>query len=87
MLTNADLSFGKIKDENNHEVELTEGNYSSFIKSKDRRVREEAFKLLFGTYKQFENTLATSLTSSLKNIHLLCQNEKIYFFVRSVIKT
>ena len=76
MLTNADLSFGKIKDENNHEVELTEGNYSSFIKSKDRRVREEAFKLLFGTYKQFENTLATSLTSSLKTFIFYAKTRK-----------
>lgn len=66
MLTNADMTFGKIKDENGNEVELTEGNYASFIRSKDRRVREEAFKQLFETYKQFENTIATSLTSSLK---------------------
>ena len=66
MLTNADMTFGKIKDEHGREIELTEGNYSSLIKSKDRRVREEAFKQLFGAYKKFENTIATSLTSSLK---------------------
>ena len=66
MLTNADMTFGKIKDADGHEIELTEGNYSSLIKSKDRHVREEAFKLLFGTYKKYENTIATSLTSSLK---------------------
>ncbi|WP_338851323.1 oligoendopeptidase F [Clostridium perfringens] len=67
MLTNSDMTFGDIVDENGSKVELTEGNYSSFIKSKDRKVREAAFKLLFGTYKKYENTLATSLSSSIKN--------------------
>lgn len=68
MLTNADMTFGEINDENGNKVDLTEGNYSSFIKSKNRGVREEAFKLLFGTYKKYENTLATSLSSSIKNL-------------------
>lgn len=67
MLTNSDMTFGEILDESGRKVELSEGNYNSFIKSKDRKVREAAFKLLFGTYKKYENTLATSLTSSIKN--------------------
>jgi oligoendopeptidase F len=67
MLTNADMTFPIIKDEDGNDVELTEGNYSSFIKSKDRRVRKDAFEALFGTYKSFKNTLTTSLTSSTKN--------------------
>ncbi len=76
MLTNADMTFGKIKDENGHEIELTEGNYSSLINSKDRRVRKDAFKLLFGTYKKFENTIATSLTSSLKTFIFYAKTRK-----------
>ena len=67
MLTNADMVFPSIKDENGNMVELTEGNYSSFIKSKDRRVRKDAFEALFETYSGFKNTLTTSLTSSIKN--------------------
>ena len=66
IMTNADMKFGTIKDEEGNEVELTEGNYSSFIKSKDREVRKEAFKGLFKEYKGFENTLATTLSSSIK---------------------
>ena len=57
MLTNADMKFGDILDEDGKKVELTEGNYSGFIKSKDRKVREEAFKTLFKSYKDLENTL------------------------------
>ena len=60
------MKFGNIKDEDGEEVELTEWNYSSFIKSKDRNVRKAAFERLFGEYKSFENTLATTLSSSIK---------------------
>ncbi|HEY8889209.1 MAG TPA: oligoendopeptidase F [Clostridium sp.] len=67
MLTDADMTFPNIKDEKGNEVEFTEGNYSSFIKSKDRRVRKDAFETLFGTYKGFSNALTTALTSSIKN--------------------
>lgn len=67
MLSNADMTFPKIKNENGELVELTEGNYSSFIKSKDRTVREEAFKTLFGEYNKLKNTFATTLSSSIKN--------------------
>ncbi|MFR7896259.1 M3 family metallopeptidase [Turicibacter sanguinis] len=76
MLTNADMTFGTIKGENGQDIELTEGNYSSLIKSKDRRVREEAFKLLFSTYKKYENTIATSLTSSLKTFIFYAKTRK-----------
>lgn len=67
MLSNADMTFPKIKDENGNLVELTEGNYSSFIKSKNREVRKEAFKTLFTEYGKLKNTFATTLTSSIKN--------------------
>lgn len=69
IMTNADMKFGKVKDEDGEEVELTEGNYSSFIKSKNREVRKEAFKTLFSKYKGFENTLATTLSSSIKTFN------------------
>lgn len=67
MLTNADLKFGDIVDEDGEKVELTEGNYSTFIKSKDRNIRKTAFETLFNKYKEFENTLATTLSSSIKS--------------------
>ena len=42
-LMDADMRFGNIINENNEEVELTSSNYSIFIRSKDRRVRKDAF--------------------------------------------
>lgn len=69
IFTNADMKFGEVTDEDGKKIELTEGNYSSFIRSKNRNIREEAFKTLFKEYKNFENTLATTLTSSIKNFN------------------
>lgn len=69
ILTNADMTFGKIQDEEGNEVELTEGNYSSFIKSKNENVRKAAFERLFGEYDKLKNTLATSLTASIKTFN------------------
>ncbi|MCY6370958.1 oligoendopeptidase F [Clostridium ganghwense] len=76
MLSNADMTFPNIKDEEGNEVELTEGNYSKYIKSKDRKVREAAFKALFGTYEKYKNTLASSLTSSIKNFSFMSKTRK-----------
>ena len=41
-LNDADLHFGKIKDENGDTVELTHGNRSQFTESTDREVRKAA---------------------------------------------
>lgn len=76
MLTNADMVFGNIKDEAGNDVELTEGNYGQFIRSKDKKVRENAFKLLFQTYKKFENTISTSLTNSIKSFNFKAKTRK-----------
>ena len=76
MLSNADMKFSKIKDEDGEEVELTEGNYSAFIKSKDREVRKAAFKALFKEYKDLENTFAATLTSSIKNFNFSAKIRK-----------
>lgn len=66
IFTNAELKIGNIEDEDGNTVELTEGNYGNYIRSKNRKVRENAFKSLFNAYKNYENTIATSLTSSIK---------------------
>ena len=67
LLNNADLKFGKILDENNREAELTISTYSKFIKSKDRRVREQAYGLFYGKYLEHRNSLAALRNASVKN--------------------
>ncbi|MBQ2408550.1 MAG: oligoendopeptidase F [Bacilli bacterium] len=59
-LTETDLKLGFIKDENDEEVELTDSNYSIYISSKNRRVRQDAFKNLYNAYKGIIHTTATT---------------------------
>lgn len=66
MLTNADIKFPAVMDENGNKVELTEERYFSLIKAKDRKVRKSAFRALHRTYRKFENSLAAMYSSSVK---------------------
>ncbi|WP_099157136.1 oligoendopeptidase F [Virgibacillus ndiopensis] len=71
MLNNADLTFPSITNEKGEEVDLTHGRYVGFLESKDRRVREEAFKAMYDTYGKFKNTFSSTLTGTVKadNFH------------------
>ncbi len=66
MLNYADMKFGTIVDENGNEVELTHGRYGQFLRSRDRRVRRDAFQTLYKQYLAHKNTLAAVLCTSLK---------------------
>ena len=66
MLNNADLEFPEIKDENGETVQITHGNYIRFLESKDRRVREDAFRAVYATYGKFLNTFASTLAGTVK---------------------
>lgn len=66
MLNNADMVFPKVKNEEGEEVQLTHGNYIKFLESKDRTVRENAFKAMYETYGNFKNTFAATLTGNVK---------------------
>jgi oligoendopeptidase F len=66
MLNNADLTFPTVKDENGEEVELTHGRYIRFLESDVPRVREEAFKAMYGKYGEFQNTFASTLSGNIK---------------------
>ncbi|MBU5468518.1 oligoendopeptidase F [Virgibacillus sp. MSJ-26] len=66
MLNNADLTFPTIKNEKGEEVDLTHGRYIGFLESKDRNVREEAFKAMYNTYGDFQHTFASTLIGNVK---------------------
>lgn len=65
-LNNADLRFPTIQDENGEEVEVTHGRYIRFLESEDRRVRRDAFKAVYDTYRKYENTFASTLSGAVK---------------------
>lgn len=58
VLSNADLVYPEIKDENGELVRLSHGNFVPLEESADRRVRKDAFLNFYSVYKQFANTLA-----------------------------
>lgn len=65
-LTDTDLTHGNIIDEDGNAVELTDSNYSKYIKSNDRRVRKEAFETLYKTYSNFKNTICSTLVGDVE---------------------
>ncbi|MDD6154267.1 MAG: oligoendopeptidase F [Eubacteriales bacterium] len=66
MIDDADMKFGKIKDENGEETELTHGNYITFMRSHDRAVRKDAFEHTYTAYKNQINTIAANYGYSVK---------------------
>ena len=66
MLNDADLKFPTIRDENDDEVELTKGRYILFLENKNRRVRKEAYEGLYGAYGKLRNTIAATLSGSVR---------------------
>jgi oligoendopeptidase F len=67
MFDHADLKFPNVTDENGQEQELTHGKYINFLQSPNRKVREAAFKTMHGTYVNWKNTLATTLSGTVKS--------------------
>ena len=67
MLSFADLQFPEIEDENGEKVRVTHSNFSLFLKSKDARVRKDAFEAMYGIYGQYKNTFASTLYGGIKS--------------------
>ncbi|MBP5610867.1 MAG: oligoendopeptidase F, partial [Clostridia bacterium] len=67
MLTNVDMEYPTVKNEDGQEIRLSNGNFSVFRESRCRRVREDAFKGYFGTYHKFINTTAALYAGAVKS--------------------
>lgn len=70
ILNNADLEFPMVKDDKGQEVQLTHGNYITFVESKDRDVRKGAYEAMYATYKQFQHVFAKTLQTTVKTHNL-----------------
>lgn len=66
MFNNADIRFPEIEDEDGSLVEVTHGRFISMLQSRDRRVREDAFRALYGVYGKYRNTLAATYRANVK---------------------
>jgi oligoendopeptidase F len=65
-LDNVDLSFGTLTDDQGREVELSHGNFTTFLQNPDRDVRRRAFFQYYERYAAHQNTLAAALGGSVK---------------------
>ncbi|MGL5756837.1 MAG: oligoendopeptidase F [Paraclostridium sp.] len=67
MFSFADLKFPEIKGEDGKNIRITHGNYSTLLKSKDSRVRKDAFEAVYSTYGEYKNTFASTLYGGIKS--------------------
>ncbi|MBN2796362.1 MAG: oligoendopeptidase F [Clostridia bacterium] len=66
MLSAADLKFPSMENEKGEVFELTHGNFVPTLMSKNRKVREEAFKKYYSIFDGHKNVFASLLNSEVK---------------------
>ncbi|MDF7671890.1 oligoendopeptidase F [Lactobacillus sp. ESL0701] len=66
VLTNSDMEYGYVQNDDGDMVQLSDGLYSLLIQSQNRDVRQDAFDSMYATYGQFENSLASTLSGVVK---------------------
>lgn len=62
-----------VKNESDEMIQLTHGNYSSLMESKNRGVRKAAYKALYSNYEQYQHTYAKTLQTNVKVHNLKAQ--------------
>ena len=65
-LTDADLKFGFVENEDGEQVELTQSTFMQLLISPDREVRKTAFQQFYEQFSGHENTLAATLCGSIQ---------------------
>ena len=65
-LTDGELPFGQINDEDGHTIDLLPGNLDRFLRSPDRSVRKAAWQSAADAHLRVQNTLAAALEGGVK---------------------
>ena len=65
-LTNVDMSFGSVTDENDAARELTQSSLSSFLVKRQREVRRTAFHQFYAEFNAHRYTVASTLSASIR---------------------
>lgn len=73
---NADLQFKIVADEDGRPVALTKGRYYKLLKSRDRRVRQDAFEAFLDGYGTLKNTMAATMDANVKNHVFMAEARK-----------
>ncbi len=65
-LTNVDFRFGKVRDEDGSEVELSHGTFASLLQRRNAEVRRNAWVQYYAEFEQHACTLSAALAASVK---------------------
>ena len=76
LLTDADMKFPDIIDDNGETAELTEERWYRFSRSRNRQVRHDAFMGIYGTYAKFKNAISALYSGSVKGDIFYSQSRK-----------
>jgi oligoendopeptidase F len=87
MLAHADMEFPETIDEHGKSVSLSEGRYNLFIRSTDRKVRQQAFTNLFKTYNHYRNTFASTLNGTVRKNIFYAKTRKYNSTLESALKS
>ncbi|NLC89013.1 MAG: oligoendopeptidase F [Clostridiaceae bacterium] len=66
VLSDTDMTFPEIKDEKGRTVEMSHARFGTYMESRDRRVRRDAFSSMYDSYGQFRNTCAQTLAGQIR---------------------
>ena len=76
MLTNADMKFPSIRDEQGRKVEMSEERAVSYLRSRKRSVRKAAFASLYKPFGEMKNTLGATFDGMLKATRFYAEARK-----------
>lgn len=76
VLTDCDMSFGLIKDEDGKDVEITHSNYSRYLESDNREVRKSAFEVMYDGYKKIANTINSCYYAEVNELYTMSRIKK-----------
>ena len=76
LLTNADMAFPDVPGPDGKPLPLTEGTYRTHLENPDRKVRKAAFETLLDGYGKLQNTIASTLSATVKAHVFMAQARK-----------
>jgi len=76
-LTNVDITFPTIDDDQGRPVQLSESRYGAMVESPNRRVRRDSFFGIMETYSRYATTLGSTLSGEVRS-HVLHAHLKNY---------
>ncbi len=66
LLTSADMSFPSIEGPDGAPIQITQGSYVPTLMTRDRRVREDAYRAYYGVYRRFASTIPAAYAGAVK---------------------